>query len=140
MAATCSWARRVIALKRQASGNAIQAGSNPLEAGNAGQAAQTLTATAPANTSLYLGVGIGVGGALLIACALIIVQIVRKRAEHKRALAELEHGHTVVEVAQVRDLRGDVPRMGSSWIKRRSQRTKSRKPSCAETTLVYLDN
>lgn len=64
-----SWVRRVSALKRQASGNAIQSGSNPLEAGTSGQAAQTLNATAPANTSLYLGVGIGVGGALLIACA-----------------------------------------------------------------------
>ena len=109
MAASSSWARRVGALKRQAPGSAIQAGSNPLEAGKAFQAAQTLDATASANTSLYLGVGIGVGGALLIACALIIVQIVRKRAEHKRALAEIEHGHTV-ELAQVRDLRGDVPR------------------------------
>lgn len=109
MAASSPWAHRVGALKRQAPGSAIQASSNPLEAGKAGQAAQTLNATASANTSLYLGVGIGVGGALLIACALIIVQIVRKRAEHKRALAELEHGHTV-EVAQVRDLRGDVPR------------------------------
>ena len=87
MAASSSWARRVGALKRQAPGSAIQAGSNPLEAGKAFQAAQTLDATASANTSLYLGVGIGVGGALLIACALIIVQIVRKRAEHKRALA-----------------------------------------------------
>ncbi|KAM0707430.1 hypothetical protein Q7P35_004075 [Cladosporium inversicolor] len=113
MTTRSSWVRRVNALKRQASGNAIQAASNPLEAGTAGQTAQTLTATAPANTYLYLGVGIGVGGALLIACALIIVQIVRKRAEHKRALAEIEHGHTV-EVAQVRDLRGDVPRPVSS--------------------------
>jgi len=109
MVARYPWVHRVSALKRQATGNTIQAGSNPLEAGSPGHAAQTLNATAPANTSLYLGVGIGVGGALLIACALIIVQIVRKRAEHKRALAELEHGHTV-EVAQVRDVRGDVPR------------------------------
>jgi hypothetical protein len=107
MVARYPWVHRVGALKRQATGNAIQASSNPLEAGTPGHAAQTLNATAPANTSLYLGVGIGVGGALLIACALIIVKIVRKRAEHKRALAELEHGHTV-EVAQVRNARGDV--------------------------------
>ena len=66
MAARYSWVRRVSALKRQASGNAIQAASNPVEAGTVGQTAQTLTATAPANTFLYLGVGIGVGGALLI--------------------------------------------------------------------------
>lgn len=109
MAARYHWVRRVNALKRQTAGNTIQAGSTPLEAATAAQAAQATNATAPASTSLYLGVGIGVGGALLIACALIIVQIVRKRAEHKRALAELEQGHTV-EVAQVQDLRGDVPR------------------------------
>jgi hypothetical protein len=107
MAARYSWVRRVSALKRQATDNAIQAASNPLEAGTSGQAAQTLTATAPANTSLYLGVGFGVGCAILIACAL--VQIVRKRGEHKQALAEIGHGH-VIQVAQVQDLRGDVPR------------------------------
>jgi hypothetical protein len=97
MAARYSWVRRVSALKRQATDNAIQAASNLLEAGTSGQAAQTLTATAPANTSLYL------------ACALVIVQIVRKRGEHKQALAEIGHGH-VIQVAQVQDLRGDVPR------------------------------
>jgi hypothetical protein len=109
MAARCSWVGRVNALKRQATGNAIQSGSNPLEPATTGQASQAINATAPAKSSLYLGVGIGFGGALLLACVLIIVQIVRKRAEHKRALAELEHGHTV-EFAQVQDLRGDVPR------------------------------
>lgn len=104
-----SWASRAAAAKRQAGGNAIEAGSTPLDAAPAAQAAEAVNATAPANTSLYLGVGIGVGGAILIACALVIVQIVRKRAEHKRALAELEQGHTI-EVAQVQNIRGDVPR------------------------------
>jgi hypothetical protein len=100
MASRYSWLRRVNAIntKRQA------AGPTPAEA------LPALQRTAPANTSLYLGIGIGVGGAILIACALIIVQIARKRAEHKRALAELEQGGHIVEAAQVQTLHGDVSR------------------------------
>jgi hypothetical protein len=100
MASRYSWLRRVnaINIKRRAAGT-TPAGALP-----------ALQTTTPANTSLYLGIGIGVGGAILIACALIIVQIARKRAEHKRALAELEQGGHIVEVTQVQTLRGDVPR------------------------------
>jgi hypothetical protein len=109
MASRHLWARRVDDVKRQTSGNAIQAGSTPLEAGSA--APQTLEATsASTNSSLYLGVGLGVGGALLIACVLVVVQIVRKRSEHKRALAALEQGQTTSEVAQRQGVRGDIPR------------------------------
>jgi hypothetical protein len=80
---------------------------------------QTITTPPPsANTTLYLGIGIviGVGIFLLPACILIVIQIVRKRAEHERALAELEQGYTF-EAAQ----RGDVPRtvsfarVGGGW-------------------------
>ena len=104
--------RRVEHVKRQTSGDAIQAGSTTLEAGSsAPQSAQALEATsASTNSSLYLGIGLGVGGALLIACVLVIVQICRKRSEHKRALAALEQGQTTSEVAQRRDVRGDIPR------------------------------
>lgn len=104
MSSRHTWIHRVRALKRQAAGSStIQAGSTPLEAA---------APTAAANTSLYLGVGIGVGGALLLACVVVIVAIVRKRAEHKRALAELEHGGHTVEVAQAQHVRDgvDVPR------------------------------
>ena len=112
MASRLLWARRVGDVKRQTSGNAIQAGSNPLEAGSAtSQSAQALeAASASTNSSLYLGIGLGVGGALLIACVLVIVQIVRKRSERKRALAALEQGQTTSEVTQRQDIWGDIPR------------------------------
>ncbi|KAM0723871.1 hypothetical protein Q7P37_000861 [Cladosporium fusiforme] len=104
--AAALWSRRVAVVKRQV---AIQAASNPVEAGSAPPAAQAVDAAAGTDTSLYLGIGIGVGGALLIACIVVVVQIARKRAEHKRALAELEQGHAA-QVAQIQHVRGDVPR------------------------------
>ena len=121
MASRHSWPRRVGDVKRQSSGNAaVQAGSNPLEAGSAPQPAQAPeAASASTNSSLYLGIGLGVGGALLIACVLVIVQIVRKRSEHKRTLAALEQGQTTSEVAQRQEILGDIPRpVGFAWMGR----------------------
>ncbi|KAK0325187.1 hypothetical protein LTR82_003468 [Friedmanniomyces endolithicus] len=46
--------------------------------------------TQAASTTMYIGIGAGVGGAILIAIIILTVQILRKRAQHRRAVKELE--------------------------------------------------
>ncbi|KAK5137785.1 hypothetical protein LTR08_007357 [Meristemomyces frigidus] len=62
-----------------------------------------------ASNSLYLGIGAGVGGALLIAIVLVVIQLVRKRKAHKRAVTELEQPSEPVHAAQGQEI-GEVPR------------------------------
>ncbi|KAK6437431.1 hypothetical protein LTR95_006373 [Oleoguttula sp. CCFEE 5521] len=67
--------------------------------------------SAPSSTTI-IGIAVGVGGAMLLASVAVIVQIVRKRMAHKRAMALLEEegGHEVTHRTRgVREL-GDFPR------------------------------
>lgn len=67
------------------------------------------TATPATSGVLYLGIGVGVGGAILIAIILVGVLLVRKRAGHRRAVAEIEqHGEPVRPMREL-DI-SDIPR------------------------------
>lgn len=65
-------------------------------------------ASAVPSSTVYLGIGAGVGGVLLIAIVVIIVQIVRKKQQHKRAVAELDDSQEI-QVRREQEI-GEVPR------------------------------
>lgn len=62
-----------------------------------------------ASMSLYLGIGVGVGGAIFFAIIVVAVQIIRKRAQHQRAVAELEDNSEPVHLGHHQEIR-EVPR------------------------------
>ncbi|OQO14012.1 hypothetical protein B0A48_00887 [Cryoendolithus antarcticus] len=67
--------------------------------------------SAPTSTTI-IGIAVGVVGAMLLASAVVIVQIVRKRMAHKRAMALLEEGGVRDVTERTRGVRkiGDFPR------------------------------
>ncbi|KAK5107143.1 hypothetical protein LTR62_001701 [Meristemomyces frigidus] len=67
--------------------------------------------SAPASAStMYLGVGVGVGGAILMAIIAVGIQILRKRAQHRRAATELDHGSDCITAPGMTQEIGEVPR------------------------------
>lgn len=60
-------------------------------------------------SGIYLGAGLGVGGAILVAIVVLTWQIARKRAQHRRALAQLERHGEMATTTAIHD-RSDVPR------------------------------
>nr|OQO28907.1 hypothetical protein B0A51_03927 [Rachicladosporium sp. CCFEE 5018] len=67
--------------------------------------------SAPSSTTI-IGIAVGVGGVLFLASVVVIVQIVRKRSAHKRAMALLEEGGGRDVTERTRGVReiGDFPR------------------------------
>ncbi|KAK5694898.1 hypothetical protein LTR97_009489 [Elasticomyces elasticus] len=82
---------------------------SPAAAG-AGQSSVDATAsTQAATTTMYIGIGAGVGGAILLATIALTVMIIRKRAQHRRAVAELEDQSESVTVPSMQQT-GEIPR------------------------------
>ncbi|KAK3679710.1 hypothetical protein LTR78_000086 [Recurvomyces mirabilis] len=89
-------------------GSQGQAGS--MAAQGSADAAGSSTSTPITSSSAYLGIGVGVGGAILIAIMAVGVQILRKRAQHRRAVTELEDQSEHITVAGAMQEIGEVPR------------------------------
>ena len=86
-----------------------QAQTQPVHAESAVQAGRLVNAPT-ANTSLYLGIGVGVGVLILLGIVVVTVQLIRKRVEHRRAMAALEVEEAItVARAQEQDI-SEVPR------------------------------
>ncbi|KAK0264732.1 hypothetical protein B0A54_07730 [Friedmanniomyces endolithicus] len=68
--------------------------------------------TQAASTTMYIGIGAGVGGAILIAIIILTAQILRKRAQHRRAVKELEQQSVPATFSPGQEVR-EVPRPAS---------------------------
>ncbi|KAK0322642.1 hypothetical protein LTR82_006602 [Friedmanniomyces endolithicus] len=68
--------------------------------------------TQAASTTMYIGIGAGVGGAILIAIIILTAQILRKRAQHRRAVKELEQQSVPATFSSGQEVR-EVPRPAS---------------------------
>ncbi|TKA29594.1 hypothetical protein B0A50_03608 [Salinomyces thailandicus] len=88
-----------------------QSASDPVR-GAQGSQAQAAADGSAANSTTYLGIGLGVGGAIIIAIVLVAVKLLRKRAEHRKAVSELEDNSEPVRVPERQDV-GEVPRPAS---------------------------
>ncbi|KAK0947743.1 hypothetical protein LTR29_001000 [Friedmanniomyces endolithicus] len=82
------------------------AGSDQSSADAVNGAANTQAAT------MYIGIGAGVGGAMLIAIIILTAQILRKRAQHRRAVRELEQQSVPATFSPGQEVR-EVPRPAS---------------------------